>query len=146
MPAWSTLIPVAAGVLLVIALLLPASLPLALLCLAGLLTAVLAAVHHAEVIAHRLGEPFGTLVLALSITIIEVALIVALMLTGGPDHATLPRDTIFSALMIIFNGVIGLCLLIGALHYQEQAFPVIGNNAALATLLSLTTLSLVLPG
>jgi Ca2+:H+ antiporter len=67
------------------------------------------------------------------------------MLTGGPDQATLPRDTIFSTIMIICNGVIGLCLLIGALRHQEQAFPVVGNNAALATLLALTTLSLVLP-
>ena len=145
MPLWASLTPIAAAVLLIAALLLPGSLLLAAACLAALLGAVIAAVHHAEVIAHRLGEPFGALVLAISITTIEVALIVTLMLTGGPDQATLPRDTIFSAIMIICNGVIGLCLLIGALHHREQAFTVLGNTAALATLLALTTLSLVLP-
>jgi Ca2+:H+ antiporter len=139
------LTPIAAAALLIAALVLPASLALAIACAAVLLGAVIAAVHHAEVIAHRLGEPFGALLLAVSITTIEVALIVTMMLTGGPDQATLPRDTIFSAIMIICNGVIGLCLLIGALRHQEQAFPVVGNNAALATLLALTTLSLVLP-
>jgi Ca2+:H+ antiporter len=145
MPLWASLTPIAAAVLLIAALLLPGSLLLAAACIAALLGAVIAAVHHAEVIAHRLGEPFGALVLAISITTIEVALIVTLMLTGGPDQATLPRDTIFSAIMIICNGVIGLCLLIGALHHREQAFTVLGNTAALATLLALTTLSLVLP-
>jgi Ca2+:H+ antiporter len=145
MPLWATLTPIAAAALLIGALVLPGSLALAIACVAALLGAVIAAVHHAEVIAHRLGEPFGALVLAISITSIEVALIVTLMLTGGADQATLPRDTIFSAIMIICNGVIGLCLLIGALQHREQAFPVIGNNAALATLLALATLSLVLP-
>ena len=145
MPLWASLTPMAAATLLIGALLLPGSLALAIACGAALLGAVVAAVHHAEVIAHRLGEPFGALVLAISITSIEVALIVTLMLTGGADQATLPRDTIFSAIMIICNGVIGLCLLTGALHHREQAFPVIGNNAALATLLALATLSLVLP-
>jgi Ca2+:H+ antiporter len=145
MPLWASLTPIAAAALLIAALLLPGSLALAVVCVAALLGAVVAAVHHAEVIAHRLGEPFGALILAVSVTTIEVALIVTLMLTGGPEQATLPRDTIFSAIMIIFNGVIGLCLLIGALRHQEQAFPVVGNNAALATLIALTTLSLVLP-
>ncbi len=145
MPLWASLTPIAAAALLVAAVLLPGSLALAIACVAALLGAVIAAVHHAEVIAHRLGEPFGALVLAVSITTIEVALIVTLMLTGGPDQATLPRDTIFSAIMIICNGVIGLCLLIGALRHREQVFPVVGNSAALATLLALATLSLVLP-
>ncbi len=145
MPLWASLTPIAAAALLIAAVVLPGSLAIAVACVAALLGAVIAAVHHAEVIAHRLGEPFGALVLAVSITTIEVALIVTMMLTGGPDKATLPRDTIFSAIMIICNGVIGLCLLIGALRHQEQAFHVVGNNAALATLIALTTLSLVLP-
>ena len=76
-----------------------------------LIGAVIAAVHHAEVVAHRTGEPFGTLVLAVAITVIEVALIVSIMLAGGADKASLPRDTIFAAVMIICNGVVGLCLL-----------------------------------
>src|SRR5215471_2331054 len=115
-------------------------------CGVALIVAVIAAVHHAEVVAHRVGEPFGTLVLALAVTIIEVALIMSMMLAGGPDKAMLPRDTIFSAIMIICNGVVGLCLLLGNLRHREQSFRVEGANTALATLIALATLSLVLPG
>jgi Ca2+:H+ antiporter len=107
--------------------------------------AVIAAVHHAEVIAHRVGEPFGTLVLALAVTVIEVALIVSMMLAGGPDKATLPRDTIFSTLMIICNGVVGLCLVVGSLRHHEQVFRSEGANAGLAALIAMATLTLVLP-
>lgn len=89
---------------------------------AVLIAAVLAAVHHAEVVAHRVGEPFGTLLLALAITIIEVALIVSLMLAGGPDTATLARDTVLAAVMIILTGIIGLCLLVGGAKFKEQVF------------------------
>jgi len=96
MPLWASSTPIAAAALLIAAVVLPGSLAIAVACVAALLGAVIAAVHHAEVIAHRLGEPFGALVLAVSITTIEVALIVTMMLTGGPDKATLPRDTIFS--------------------------------------------------
>jgi len=85
------------------------------------------------------------LVLAIAITIIEVALIVSMMLAGGPDKATLPRDTIFSAIMIICNGVVGLCLLLGSLRHHEQSFHIEGANTALATVIALATLSLVLP-
>ncbi len=70
---------------------------------------MLAAVHHAEVVAHRLSEPFGTLVLAIAVTVIEVWLIVSLMLAGGADAATLARDTVFAAVMLILNGIVGLC-------------------------------------
>lgn len=146
MSKWASWIPWAAVVLLVIALFVPVGVPLGILCAVALVGAVIASVHHAEVVAHRVGEPFGTLVLAISITIIEVALIVTLTLTGGPEKATLPRDTIFSAIMVICNGLIGLCLLIGGLRHHEQTFHVVGANAALATLVALTTLSLVLPG
>ncbi len=145
MPRWSYLIPLAAAVLLGVALVLPMGLILGVFCVAALIGAVIAAVHHAEVVAHRVGEPFGTLVLAIAITVIEVALIVTLMLSGGPDKNTLPRDTIFSTVMIICNGLVGLCLLIGALRHREQTFHIVGANAALATLVALTTLSLVLP-
>ena len=78
--------------------------------------AVLAAVHHAEVVAHRVGEPFGSLVLAVAVTVIEVALIVTLMVSGGGETATLARDTVFAAVMITTNGIVGLTLLIGALR------------------------------
>jgi Ca2+:H+ antiporter len=145
MPSWSYLVPLAAAVLLGVAFVLPMGLVLGGVCVAALIGAVIAAVHHAEVVAHRVGEPFGTLVLAIAITVIEVALIVTMMLSGGPDKNTLPRDTIFSAVMIICNGLVGLCLLIGALRHREQTFHIVGVNAALATLIALTTLSLVLP-
>ncbi|GAA1907320.1 ionic transporter y4hA [Streptomyces durmitorensis] len=107
--------------------------------------AVLAAVHHAEVIAHRVGEPFGSLVLAVAVTIIEVALIVTLMADGGDKSATLARDTVFAAVMITCNGIIGLCLLVGALRHRVVIFQSEGTGAALATVATLATLSLVLP-
>lgn len=106
---------------------------------------VLSAVHHAEVVAHKVGEPFGTLVLALAVTIIEVALIVALMLSSGETQSTLARDTIFAAIMIILNGMIGICLLVGGSRHGEQSFGHYGVNAALATLAVMATTTLVLP-
>jgi Ca2+:H+ antiporter len=112
---------------------------------AALIGGVLAAVHHAEVIAHRVGEPFGTLVLALAITIIEVALIVSLMLAGGPGTAELARDTVFAAVMIILNGIIGLCLLVGGLRFKEQSFGLSGAGAALTALTAICVLTLILP-
>ncbi|GGR92683.1 ionic transporter y4hA [Streptomyces aureoverticillatus] len=107
--------------------------------------AVLAAVHHAEVIAHRVGEPFGSLVLAVAVTIIEVALIVTLMADGGDKSSTLARDTVFAAVMITCNGILGLCLLTGALRHRVAVFNPEGTGAALATVATLATLSLVLP-
>lgn len=145
MPIWTWLLPALAGALLVAAAALPTLLA-AWLGAAALIGTVLAAVHHAEVVAHRVGEPFGTLVLALAVTVIEVALIISMMATGGPDKAALPRDTIFAAVMIICNGVVGICLLVGGLSHHEQSFRLEGANAALAVLMALATLSLVLPG
>src|SRR3954465_5560171 len=138
-PVWTWLAPLAGWILLGVSTYLshPA---LQGACAAGLIACVLAAVHHAEVVAHRVGEPFGTLVLALAVTIIEVALIVSIMLSGGPGPAAVPRDTVFSAIMIICNGLIGLCLLIGGIRYREQSFNIGGANAALATLIARTTL------
>lgn len=112
---------------------------------AGLISAVLAAVHHAEVVAHKLGEPFGTLLLAVAITVIEVALILSLMLTGGPETAALARDTVFAAVMIIVSGIVGLCMLIGGVLYKEQTFKLHGANAALTTLAAIVVLTLMLP-
>jgi Ca2+:H+ antiporter len=106
---------------------------------------VLAAVHHAEVIAHRVGEPFGTLVLAVAVTTIEVALIVSLMLSGGPSTTALARDTVFAAVMIILNGMVGLCLLMGGKRHGEQSFGLLGVSASLATLAAIAVLTLVLP-
>jgi Ca2+:H+ antiporter len=106
---------------------------------------VLAAVHHAEVVAHRVGEPLGSLVLAVAVTIIEVALIVTLMVSGGPETASLARDTVFAAAMITCNGIVGISLLLGALRYGVTLFNAEGTGAALATVCTLATLSLVVP-
>lgn len=111
----------------------------------GLVACVLAAVHHAEVVAHRVGEPFGTLVLALAVTVIEASLIVSLMIAGGAEAAALARDTIFAAVMIILNGMVGLFLLTGGSRHGEQAFGHYGVNAALATLATMAVLTLILP-
>lgn len=120
--------------------------PVAVVLAAGLLAgAVLAAVHHAEVVAHRVGEPFGSLVLAVAVTIIEVALIVTLMISGGETSATLARDTVFAAVMITMNGIVGLSLLAGSLRYGVTSFNANGSGAALATVTTLATVSLALP-
>jgi len=106
---------------------------------------VLAAVHHAEVVAHRVGEPFGSLVLAVAVTVIEVALIVTLMVSGGSETSTLARDTVFAAVMITCNGIVGLSLLLGALRDGVASFNAEGTATALATVSTLATLCLVLP-
>ncbi|MGW0830105.1 calcium:proton antiporter [Streptomyces prunicolor] len=143
---WTTLVPVLAAVLLVFTWGrkdLPAVVvALVTLVLAG---AVLAAVHHAEVIAHRVGEPFGSLVLAVAVTIIEVALIVTLMADGGDKSSTLARDTVFAAVMITCNGIVGLVLIVASLRHGTAVFNPEGTGAALATVATLATLSLVLP-
>ena len=109
-----------------------------------LVASVLAAVHHAEVVAHRIGEPFGTLILAVAVTVIEASLILSMM-AKGPASATLPRDTVFAAIMLILNGLVGLCLLVGGLRHREQVFVLQGVNAALCVLAAMATLVLVLP-
>jgi Ca2+:H+ antiporter len=112
---------------------------------AFLAASVLAAVHHAEVVAHRVGEPFGSLVLAVAVTVIEVALIVTLMVAGGDETASLARDTVFAAVMITCNGVIGLSLLTATLRHRVAAFNAEGSATALATVATLATLTLVVP-
>lgn len=111
----------------------------------ALVGAVLAAVHHAEVIAHRVGEPFGSLVLAVSVTVIEVALIVTLTLAGGPGKETLTRDTVFAAIMITCNGIVGLSLLTSTLRRRVAHFNAEGTGSALAGVITVATLCLVLP-
>ena len=145
MPLWSLVTPLAAAALLALSFVLPPGVAISIASALALVGAVIAAVHHAEVIAHRVGEHFGTLVLALAVTLIEVALIVSMMLAGGPDKAALPRDTIFATLMIVCNGVVGLCLVLGSLRHHEQAFRAEGANTFLATLIAMSTLTLVLP-
>ena len=145
MPLWTWLIPVVSLVLFLAALAVGVGPVLAVLCGAVLVGAVVAAVHHAEVVAHRVGEPLGTLVLALAVTAIEAALILSMMIAGGADMAVLPRDAIYSAVMIICTGVVGLCLLVGGLAHREQTFRVEGAGAGLAALIVMSTLTLVLP-
>ena len=145
MPLWTWLIPVLSLALLVAAVVAGVGTWLAVLCGAALVGAVLVAVHHAEVVAHRLGEPLGTLVLALAVTAIETALILSMMLAGGEEMAVLPRDAIYAAVMIICNGVVGICVLLGGLAHREQTFRVEGAGAGLAALIVMSTLTLVLP-
>jgi len=145
LPLWSLGIPVLALALVGAAWGRPLGLALGLVLIASLFAAVMAAIHHAEVVAHRVGEPFGTLVLAVAVTVIEVALIVALMLAGGNSADALARDTVFSAVMIVCNGVVGLCLLVGGLRHRVLAFRVEGTSPALASLAALAGLAMVLP-
>jgi Ca2+:H+ antiporter len=105
---------------------------------------VFAAVHHAEVIAERIGEPYGTLLLTLAVTIIEVALIATIMLGDKPQPA-LARDTVFAVVMIVCNGLVGLCIFIGGLRYREQDFQVSGANLYLSVLFVLATITLIMP-
>ncbi|GLZ01667.1 ionic transporter y4hA [Actinoplanes sp. NBRC 103695] len=107
--------------------------------------AVLAAVHHAEVVAHKVGEPYGSLVLAVAVTIIEVALIVTLMISGGEKTQSLARDTVFAAVMITVNGILGISLLVGAIRRRIAVFNPEGTGGALAAVATIATLSLVLP-
>jgi Ca2+:H+ antiporter len=144
-PVWSLIAPIACWLLLAGVLIGAHGSIYASLLGISLITGVLAAVHHAEVVAHRVGEPFGTLVLALAVTMIEVALIVSLMVSGGLATTALARDTVFATIMIILNGLVGLCLLTGGRYFGEQSFGLHGVSASLATLAAIAALTLVLP-
>ncbi|HVY23624.1 MAG TPA: hypothetical protein VG962_09765 [Steroidobacteraceae bacterium] len=144
-PAWSVIVPIICWLLLAGAAFGMNGNVYTLLLGIALLTGVLCAVHHAEVVAHRVGEPFGTLVLAVAVTVIEVALIVSLMLNSGEETTALARDTVFAAIMIILNGIVGLCLLVGGTRFHEQSFGQRGVSASLATLAAIAGLTLVLP-
>src|SRR5882724_4693817 len=146
LPLWTLFAPVFAGIVLAAAGfdLGLGGFVVAVIAL-SLALSVFAAVHHAEVVAHRIGEPYGTLVLALAVTLIEVALIVSLMIAGGTDAVALARDTVFAAVMIILNGIIGLCLLVGGLKHSQQTFSLDGVSAALVALAAIVILALVFP-
>jgi Ca2+:H+ antiporter len=145
LPLWTWASPLIGGALLVAVV---AGIHHAALLVAlglALVACVLAAVHHAEIIAHRVGQPLGSFLLALAVTIIEVALIVALMLAKPATTTALARDTVFAEVMIIVNGMVGLCLIVGGTRHREQEFGLYGVSAALATLATLSVLTLVLP-
>src|SRR5258708_5649796 len=122
----------------------PGGLVFAAVLLVILFGTVFAAVHHAEVIAERIGEPYGTLLLTLAVPVIQVALIAAIMLGDKPVPA-LARDTVFAVVMIVCNGLVGICILAGGLRYREQDFQVTGSNVYLSVLIVLATITLILP-
>lgn len=143
---WTLVVPVVALVVMVATWVThehPAVLGLIAVFLVG---SIFAAVHHAEVVAHRTGEPFGSLILAVAVTVIEVGLIVMLMSGGGPRAATYARDTVFAAVMITLNGIVGISLLAGALRHRLVSFNASGSGSALATVVTLAGVCLVLPG
>lgn len=142
---WSAIVPLLAAVVLAVSWGRSPAPAVVVLVIAALMGAVLAAVQHAEVVAHRVGEPLGALVLAVAVTIIEVGLIVTLMISSGDKAASLARDTVFAAVMITCNGIFGLALLVGAVRRGVAVFNPEGTGAALATVATLATLSLVLP-
>jgi Ca2+:H+ antiporter len=144
-PWWAWAWPLLAALVMALTFAIGASGWMAAIAAAVLIAAVFAAVYHAEVVAHRTGEPFGTLVLAVAVTVIEVALIVAVMISAPAEKAGLARDTVFAAVMITCNGIVGLCLLWGGARHHEQGFQIYGASAALAVLAALTVLTLVLP-
>ena len=143
LPWWSLALPILAWVLYFVGITGSGWLQLA----GGvfLIGSVLSAVHHAEVVAHKVGEPFGTIILALAITVIEVALIVSLMVAGGDNAAYLARDTVFAAIMLILNGILGICLMMGGLKHREQFFGPKSATTALVALVAILVLTLVLP-
>jgi len=110
-----------------------------------LIAAVILAVHQAEVIAHKTGEPFGTLVLALCVTIIEVALIVSIMLSADEEGAVIARDAVFATVMIVMNGIIGISIFLGGLRHRVLSFRIEGSNSSLTVLIALAVLTLVMP-
>jgi Ca2+:H+ antiporter len=145
MAAWNWVVPLASIALLGAVIAAGVNPVLAAFCAAGLMGAVFASVHHAEVVAHRVGEPFGTLILAVAVTVIEASLILSMIFAGGEHTDTLARDTIYAAIMIIGTGVVGICLLVGGLAHREQEFRVEGATAGFAALIVMAGLTLVVP-
>lgn len=146
-PLWTIVAPLAALVLAALGMALHGDIPLPILLIfvPVLFAAVFSAVHHAEVIAHRLGQPFGSILLALAVTVIEVSLIVSLLLSAPAGESTVARDTVFSAIMIVLNGILGLCLLVGGIRHHRQTVQPHSATGALGVLATLAVLALVLP-
>jgi Ca2+:H+ antiporter len=145
-PAWSVAGPMAAlglAGLLLGHVLHPAGWVLVLV-VPVIALAVFSAVHHAELLAIKLGEPFGSILLAVAVTGLEVALILVLLL-GGSSHSTVARDTVFSAVMLVMNGIIGISLMVGGRRHGEQGFQLQGAVSALAVMGTLASITLVLP-
>ncbi|MBS0638765.1 MAG: hypothetical protein U1E70_09790 [Acetobacteraceae bacterium] len=147
-PVWTWLLPALAALLVLLKLVGVAPQDwISVQILAGVLLggSVFAAVHHAEILALKLGEPFGSILLAIAVTVIEVGLIIAIFLSGSSGSETVARDTVFSAVMIVLNGIVGLCLVLGAGRHLVQVFQLQGAAAALNVLGPLAILTMVLP-
>lgn len=147
-PVWTILAPVGALLLVGFWELVPVDIPeiwFILPAIPLLFAGVFAAVHHAETIAHRLGQPFGAIVLALAVTLIEVSLIVSLLLSAPAGESAVARDTVFAAIMIVLNGILGVCLLIGGIRHHRQTLQPHSATSALGVLATLAVLALVLP-
>ncbi|GLY16332.1 hypothetical protein LWF15_32880 [Kineosporia rhizophila] len=142
---WPLLTPVVAAVILAITWFWHDNWLALVIVTLALIGSIVAAVHHAEVVAHKVGEPFGSLILAVAVTIIEVALIVLLMSDGGKGASTYARDTVFAAVMITFNGIVGLSLLVGARKHHIVSFNASGTSSAVTTVITLAGVALVLP-
>lgn len=141
---WTTVIPVLAWILYLSGLI-PDSNIFRIAAGVLLILSVMSAVHHSEIIAHRVGEPFGTIILAVAITVIEVSIIISLMMSGGQESLSLARDTVYSATMLILNGIVGLCLFIGGLKHHEQNFSKHSVTIALVSLVSIVFFTLIFP-
>lgn len=141
-PLWALALPILAWLLLPIV---PAEGAGAFVLFALLVGAVFSSVHHAEVIAHKVGEPFGTLVLAAAVTVIESALIISIMLSEPGGNPTLARDTLFATVMIVLNGIVGLCVIVGGARHGAQGFQAPGAAAFLSVLMTTATVTLILP-
>lgn len=146
--AWSVAVPLFAAAVLIVkhfGLIETATSWGLILCILSLGGAVFAAVHHSEVLALKLGEPFGSILLAVAVTVIEVALIVSILVSETPGSASVARDAVYATVMIVLNGVVGLCLICGGWRHREQTFRIDGAAAALGVLGTLATLALILP-
>jgi Ca2+:H+ antiporter len=141
---WAYIAPVFSGVIY-LAVPIGANIFLTLVAITALIAGVLSAVHHAEVVAQKVGEPYGTIILAVAVTLLEASIIVSLMLNVGPGAETYARDTLFAAVMLILNGILGISMLVGAIKYKEQTFEAKSVTIALVSLVSILVLSLVLP-
>lgn len=147
-PPWVIVLPPVAALLVLLdhlAIIEPYHGPLQVLAVALMVGTVFCAVHHAEVVALRVGEPMGSLVLAISVTVIEVALIISIMMASPDGGSEIARDTVFAAMMIVLTGIIGGCLLVGGIRHHEQGLQARGATGALSVLATLATLALILP-
>ncbi|MCY7395428.1 MAG: ionic transporter y4hA [Nocardioides sp.] len=142
---WMVVVPAASLVVLAATWVSHEAWPVLVLIAIALVASIVCAVHHAEVVAHRVGEPFGSLILAVAVTVIEVGLIVMLMVSGGEGTSSYARDTVFAAIMITLNGIVGISLLVGALTHHLVSFNASGTGAALSTVVALAGVTLVLP-